>query len=601
MEQMPFEGMDSDSESDLSELSDGSLSDDSEDSDDSSFDFQLMSQAEQAEHESFGDDYEGPVLSDNDSSRLLVLMAHASTCPCKHKLTKHRDVCKSTKFMMLHVRDCPGTTASFDVCPFPWCRKVKHLLYHLVSCVDPESCGICSPNDLSDSLKGLVGLNEYRLKKHRHRLIAATKAASSVKTKGAPAPNTRPIAQRQPSRKASDIAKAAALKAKSSPSPKHETKATKMAPVIQPLQTPAASPATAVHTPAVEPAVKLADIAKQPESQNDEAKSSDETTTMQSHLTPSAAEVEIAEMATSVKTEPEPEQETFPTVAVLEAPQPSVETPPLLQQDLSPAASTATAPESTTVEHAAQGQPKEEPMTVAEIEVPAASAEAPTGAPKDPDMSVAPEPQPEERNMSNDTSVTSVVDHTGVKMETEEEAVPGTSETAESLATAIETAISVAIDIANETTAPSTVEPNAAAAAAAESEPTMDEGGEDDQAPTPASNPVQLVPTPAAPATTTPEAESLAIKEEEPGRADEQLGEASSSAQTCKCPPGEDKWFVENNESSSDAIAIDREPAKSDESSSMETEDPPPSEEENTISGPIQTQASSEALEIACQ
>jgi hypothetical protein len=73
----------SDSESDLSELSDGSLSDDSSDSDDSTADLQSMTPAEQAEHETFGYDYEGPAMSDYHASRLLVLMAHASTCPCR--------------------------------------------------------------------------------------------------------------------------------------------------------------------------------------------------------------------------------------------------------------------------------------------------------------------------------------------------------------------------------------------------------------------------------------------------------------------------------------------------------------------------------------
>jgi len=74
---------DSESESDLSELSDGSLSDCSANSDDSGADFQAMTPAEQAEHEGFGHEYKGPSLSDDHASRLLVLMAHASTCPCR--------------------------------------------------------------------------------------------------------------------------------------------------------------------------------------------------------------------------------------------------------------------------------------------------------------------------------------------------------------------------------------------------------------------------------------------------------------------------------------------------------------------------------------
>ncbi len=206
-----IEGIDSDSESDLSELSDGSLSEESSDSDDSEMDFQAMSQAEQAEHECFGQEYKGPTLSDDHAARLLVLMAHASTCPCRHKLTKHRDVCMSTKYMMLHVRDCPGTTASFDVCPFPWCRKVKHLLYHLVSCVDPVSCAICSPKHLSDSLRSLSGLNEFRLKKHRQCILAAAKTARS---KGVPLPNARPATQKPTQRKELDISRSVTQPAK---------------------------------------------------------------------------------------------------------------------------------------------------------------------------------------------------------------------------------------------------------------------------------------------------------------------------------------------------------------------------------------------------
>jgi len=211
-DQTLIDGLDSESDSELSELSDDSLSDDSlesDDDDDESLDFQAMSQAEQAEHESFGDDYTGPVLSDEDASRMLILMAHASTCPCQHKLTRHREICRSAKFMMLHVRDCPGTTASFDVCPFPWCRKVKHLLYHLVSCTSPETCRICSPSHLSESLKNLAGLNKFRAKKHRQKMIAALKAKNAAaKAKGAPTSDTCPTTQRTAQKKSSDVARA---------------------------------------------------------------------------------------------------------------------------------------------------------------------------------------------------------------------------------------------------------------------------------------------------------------------------------------------------------------------------------------------------------
>ena len=69
---------------------------------------------------------------------------------------------------MLHVRDCPGiTTCSGEVCPFPWCRKIKHLLYHLVTCVDRETCQICRRSNMSQNISNLVKLNKVRRKKHQ--------------------------------------------------------------------------------------------------------------------------------------------------------------------------------------------------------------------------------------------------------------------------------------------------------------------------------------------------------------------------------------------------------------------------------------------------
>ena len=74
---------DSDSESDLSELSDDPLSDDS-DVDESTRELQSMTDAEKAEHEKFGHDYKGPKFSNETAARLLVLLAHAQTCPCRY-------------------------------------------------------------------------------------------------------------------------------------------------------------------------------------------------------------------------------------------------------------------------------------------------------------------------------------------------------------------------------------------------------------------------------------------------------------------------------------------------------------------------------------
>jgi hypothetical protein len=82
----PVPPSDSDS-SDLSDISDGDLSDDSYDSDDSLDALMgILSPAEQAENEEFGFEYSGPKLTDDEASRLLVLMSHASTCPGRYVL-----------------------------------------------------------------------------------------------------------------------------------------------------------------------------------------------------------------------------------------------------------------------------------------------------------------------------------------------------------------------------------------------------------------------------------------------------------------------------------------------------------------------------------
>jgi len=132
-----------------------------------------LSPADRAENENFGAQYDGPKLEDKDASRLLLLMSHASTCSGQHKSEEHRDVCRSTQWMMLHVRDCAGTTSGDDICPFPWCRKVKHLLYHLVSCVDWENCHICSNPDVNNNMRALMGLNKHRFCCYRERLFSS--------------------------------------------------------------------------------------------------------------------------------------------------------------------------------------------------------------------------------------------------------------------------------------------------------------------------------------------------------------------------------------------------------------------------------------------
>jgi hypothetical protein len=130
-----------------------------------------MTPAEKAENKSFGASYVGPKLDDNDASKLLILMVLASTCTDRHPSEEQNKVCHSIRWIMLHFRDCPGTTATGDICPFPWCRKVKHLLYHLVSCLDQDKCKICAGNNVSSAFRRLRERNEQCLKKCRERLL----------------------------------------------------------------------------------------------------------------------------------------------------------------------------------------------------------------------------------------------------------------------------------------------------------------------------------------------------------------------------------------------------------------------------------------------
>jgi hypothetical protein len=185
----------SDVSSDYGDIS----SDDDDDSFGSDFDaMDCMSPADQAEQERFGAEYSGPTLEDREASRLLILMAHASTCPCQHKLQHHKDSCQSVKWMMLHVRDCPGTTPTFDVCPFPWCRKVKHLLYHLVSCQEPALCSICSPTDLGRNLVHLKSLNDHRLEKFRSALLSKMVPSSAKVARAGKQNGEKQVQQSQP-------------------------------------------------------------------------------------------------------------------------------------------------------------------------------------------------------------------------------------------------------------------------------------------------------------------------------------------------------------------------------------------------------------------
>jgi len=103
------------------------------------------------------------LLKAEEASKLLVLMCHARTCTGDHSLPKHSEICKSTKFLMLHIRDCDGTDVHGRECQFPWCSPCKRMLVHLTRCLDPKNCKVCNPWTLSQCYQQLHYLNKVRL------------------------------------------------------------------------------------------------------------------------------------------------------------------------------------------------------------------------------------------------------------------------------------------------------------------------------------------------------------------------------------------------------------------------------------------------------
>jgi TAZ zinc finger len=85
------------------------------------------------------------LLAQEEASKLLVLMCHARTCNSVHASPKHAEICRSTKFLMLHLRDCSGYDLGGKCCVFPWCLPCKRMLQHLTHCYDPSTCAVCNP------------------------------------------------------------------------------------------------------------------------------------------------------------------------------------------------------------------------------------------------------------------------------------------------------------------------------------------------------------------------------------------------------------------------------------------------------------------------
>lgn len=107
----------------------------------------------------FGSGADG-LLEREEASKLLVLMCHARTCTGVHNSAKHAEICRSTKFLMLHIRDCSGVDIHGRPCRFPWCLPCKRMLQHLTHCYDPQSCSVCNPWSLPDAFAQLKSLNE---------------------------------------------------------------------------------------------------------------------------------------------------------------------------------------------------------------------------------------------------------------------------------------------------------------------------------------------------------------------------------------------------------------------------------------------------------
>lgn len=123
-----------------------------DDSDDEGCGDDLTREEEEQELDDFEE--EGAMAA-HQAARLMVLMGHARTCPGLHKSPEHAEVCRATKFLMLHIRDCDGKTLDGDSCSYPWCKAGKLLLNHLVRCYEPDKCACCSLRDLPHGLENL--------------------------------------------------------------------------------------------------------------------------------------------------------------------------------------------------------------------------------------------------------------------------------------------------------------------------------------------------------------------------------------------------------------------------------------------------------------
>lgn len=113
----------------------------------------------ESERECFGG--EG-LFQHEEAAKLLILMCHARTCGGGHQHPEQANMCKSVKFLMLHIRDCSGSDLYGRNCLFPWCRAGKHLIDHLTHCYDPVGCVVCNPSTLPPAFSQLRQINFSR-------------------------------------------------------------------------------------------------------------------------------------------------------------------------------------------------------------------------------------------------------------------------------------------------------------------------------------------------------------------------------------------------------------------------------------------------------
>lgn len=120
------------------------------------------------------------LLAKDEASKLLILMCHARTCSGRHSSPKHEEICRSTKFLMLHIRDCKGMDGQGRECQFPWCKPSKKMLKHLSYCHQPDTCLICNPWALPEPFQQLRKLNQVQFSHEPHNTEFVVHTSNSL-------------------------------------------------------------------------------------------------------------------------------------------------------------------------------------------------------------------------------------------------------------------------------------------------------------------------------------------------------------------------------------------------------------------------------------